>query len=54
MQKKKKRGSTEKTPKVSKSLPPTASDTVKGPCDHNGVYFLDRGNMLLKTHKYTT
>ena len=40
--KKKKRGSTQKTPMISKKLPPTASDTVKSPCDHNVVYFWDR------------
>ena len=40
------RGSTQKTPEISKKLPPTASDTVKSPCDHNVVYFWDRGSMV--------
>ena len=47
MQKKKKTGFNSKNTEDLKKLPPTASDTVKSPCDHNVVYFWDRGSSNL-------
>ena len=44
---KKRRGSTETIPRIYKIIPPTASDTVKSPCNHNGVFWWDRGSMLI-------
>ena len=47
--KKKKRVTTKKTPKISKKLSPAASDTVKGPCNHNGLYLWHRGSIHVGT-----
>ena len=43
--KKKKRSSTQKTPKISKKLSPTASNTVNGPCNQKDLYFWHIGIM---------
>ena len=44
--KEKKRGSTKKTPKISKKLSPRASNTVNGPCNHKDLYLWHRGSII--------
>ena len=46
--KKKKRISTQKTPKISRKLSPTASNTVNGPCNHKDLYLWHRGSRLTR------
>ena len=46
---KKNGGLTQKAPTISKKLSPTASDTVKGPCNHNDLYLWHRGSKTIHT-----
>ena len=40
-----KQSSTKKTPKISKKLSPTTSNTVNGPCNHKDLYLWHRGSI---------
>ena len=44
--KKTKQGSTKKTPKISKKLSPTTSNTVNGPFNHKDLYLWHRGSII--------
>ena len=44
--KKKKRSSTKKTPKIKTKMSPTISNTVNGPCNHKDVYLWHRGSII--------
>ena len=42
-----KQSSTKKTPKISKKLSPTTSNTVNGPCNHKDLYLWHRGSIYV-------